>query len=417
MMYALVDCNCFYASCERVFRPELKGRPVVVLSNNDGCLIALSTEAKALGYKMGDAFFKVRHSLQNQQVAVFSSNYALYGDMSARVMKVLEAFSPDIEVYSIDEAFLSLRGFQGLDALGHKIKYDVERLTGVPVSVGIAPTKTLAKLANHVAKRFEGQNGSYVMAIPDPEILKQINVSKVWGIGRNLTKQLETFGVFTAQSLSEMDPRLIRKRFSVVAERTVRELQGICCIPLEDAPPHPQNIMVSRGFKTRVKSRQEMEEAVSFYANRSSEKARQKKVFANAVHVFIRTDPYGDKDKSYKAGLHVTLNEARNDAGSIITAALTALRQIYKPEYNYQKAGVMLTGLVYDHERQRSFFNGGQNENTVKLMEVMDKINRIHGRETIRPASAGSNKTWFMAREYLSPCYTTRWSDLRKVIG
>lgn len=416
-MFALVDCNSFYASCERVFRPDLQGRPVVVLSNNDGCLIALSTEAKALGFKMGDVYFKVRPALQQQQVAVFSSNYALYGDMSARVMKVLESFSPDMEVYSIDEAFLGLRGFTDLAARGHRIKHDVERLTGVPVSVGIAPTKTLAKLANHVAKRFDGQSGSYLMAQPDPEILRQIKVGKVWGIGRRLAAQLDDFGVQTAQDLARMDARVVRSRFSVVAERTVRELQGISCIPLEEEPPHPQNIMVSRGFKVRVKNGLDLMEAVSFYANRAAEKARQKKVFATTVHVFIRTDPYGDKANSYKAGRHIVLTEPRNDAGSIIAAARQALRQIYKPHHSYQKAGVMLTGLVYDTERQGAFFGGEQSEKQTRLMQAMDKINAIHGRETLRPASSGSNKTWFMARNLLSPRYTTKWTELRKVRG
>ena len=263
-MFALVDCNSFYASCERVFRPDLKDRPVVVLSNNDGCLIALSNEAKALGYKMGDVFFKIKNDLLQKRVAVFSSNYALYGNLSERVMTVLEEFSPELEIYSIDEAFLNLRGFKDLEARGKLIKYDVERLTGVPVSVGIAPTKTLAKLANHVAKRFDGQCGSYIMEKPDYDILKQIDVNKVWGIGRGLTEQLKDFEVKTAYDLSQLDPRAVRKRFSVVAERTVRELNGISCIPLEEAPPHPQNIIVSRGFKNRIKAKQKMIEAVSF---------------------------------------------------------------------------------------------------------------------------------------------------------
>jgi DNA polymerase V len=414
-MFALVDCNSFYASCERVFRPDLIGKPVVVLSNNDGCLIALSSEAKAMGYKMGDVFFKVREQLIKQGVIVFSSNYALYGDLSDRVMKVLEVYTPDLEVYSIDEAFLSLRGFNELEDKGRMIKHDVERLTGVPVSVGIAPTKTLAKLANHVAKKFEGHNGSYFMEAPDYDILKQIEVGKVWGIGRRLTEHLKAFGVQTAYDLSQLAPRAVKKRFSVVAERTVRELNGISCIPLEEVPPHPQNIIVSRGFKHRVKTKQEMIEAVSFYANRAAEKARQKKVYAYRVHVFIRTDPYGDRANHYYAGQSVVFNEARNDAGAIIKAALQAFNAIYKPNFSYQKAGVMLTELLYDTERQTSFFGGGQSDKMELLMKTMDKINKQHGRETIRPAIAGTNKTWFMARNLLSPRYTTKWNELRKV--
>ena len=414
-MFALVDCNSFYASCERIFRPDLKDRPVVVLSNNDGCLIALSNEAKALGYKMGDVFFKIKNDLLQKRVAVFSSNYALYGNLSERVMTVLEEFSPELEIYSIDEAFLNLRGFKDLEARGKLIKYDVERLTGVPVSVGIAPTKTLAKLANHVAKRFDGQCGSYIMEKPDYDILKQIDVNKVWGIGRGLTEQLKDFEVKTAYDLSQLDPRAVRKRFSVVAERTVRELNGISCIPLEEAPPHPQNIIVSRGFKNRIKAKQEMIEAVSFYANRAAEKARIKKVFAFRVHVFIKTDPYGDNRNSYSAGQSIILDEAHNDARTIIKAALEVLESIYKPKFSYQKAGIILTGLVYDTERQISLFGGGQSHKLTRLMETMDIVNKIHGRETIRPAVVGTNKKWFMARNMLSPRYTTQWKELRKV--
>lgn len=415
-MYALVDCNSFYASCERVFRPDLKDTPVVVLSNNDGCLIALSNEAKALGYKMGDTYFKLADKLKRDGVAVFSSNFALYGDLSARVMKVLEQFTPDLEVYSIDEAFLSLRGVSDLEAYGAEIKETVERLTGIPVSVGIAPTKTLAKLANHIAKRFEGQSGSYVMYEPEYDMLSRISVDKVWGIGRRLTEHLKAFGVSNAQELASMNPRAVRKRFNVVAEKTVRELQGTSCIPLEEMPPHPQIIMVTRGFKKRVTSAREMAEAVSFYANRASQKARTKRVYASTVHVFIRTSPFDhDKSQSYRAGYHAVFDEERNDAPSIVRAAISVLKKIYKHGYSYQKAGVMLTGLVYEKDRQRSFFGGGQSDKTIKLMKVVDKINTVHGRDMVRPACAGSNDTWFMARNMLSPRYTTNWKEIRSV--
>lgn len=413
-MIALVDCNKFYASCERVFRPDLNGKPVVVLSNNDGCLITLSKEAKSLGFKMGDAFFKCRQQLIENNVTVFSSNYALYGDLSNRVMTILHNFSPDIEVYSIDEAFLNLTGFNNLTEYGRTIKNTVEKWTGIPVCVGIAPTKTLAKLSNHIAKKSPSLNGIFVMDEPKAELLSKIEVGDIWGIGRQLSKRLVNLNIHNAKQLAEQDPRYMRQNFNVVVERTVRELQGFPCIPFDEAPPHPQHIMVSRGFKRKVTSGKELSQAVGLYATRAAEKARKKEVYASAITVFIRTSPFSDGPK-YHNSFTISFDEARNDTAALVKASNGALKAIFKAGFEYQKAGVMLTGLVYAPEREPSFFGGSQSKRTDKLMQVMDEINLIHGRDKLRIASSGFDRPWFMAREKLSPKYTTSWSELRQL--
>ncbi len=415
-MLALVDCNNFYASCERVFRPDLRGKPIVVLSNNDGCLIARSAEAKALGYKMGEAFFQAYRRLDRDKVFVFSSNYALYGDMSARVMRCLEQFTPLVDVYSIDEAFLDLSGFDNLDTHSWNIKRSIEQWTGIPVSVGVAPTKTLAKLANRIAKKWPGKDGVFVLEGPDEQYLRKIEVGDVWGIGRQLSKQLVSLGVDTALDLAQLDPRLVRQKFSVVVERTVRELQGIPCIEFDEAPPHPQNIMVSRGFKNRVREKRQLHEAVALYASRAGEKARGKNVFATSITVFLRTSPFAPGPK-YSNSATITYPEAVNDTPALIKAATQALDMIFRSGLDYQKADIMLTGLVYENERQTSLFTTPDTSKKEGLMAVMDKLNNLYGSETLRMASSGTNRPWWMARERLSPSYTTRWSDLARVVS
>jgi len=413
-MLALVDCNNFYASCERVFRPDLKTAPIVVLSNNDGCIIACSAEAKALGYKVGDVYFKVHRQLQRDNVHVFSSNYALYGDLSDRVMRSLGEHTPLVDVYSIDEAFLDLRGFDKLEAKGRLIKDTIAQWTGIPVSVGIAPTKTLAKLANRIAKKWPDKEGVFVLRTPDPEYLKSIDIGDVWGIGRRLSVRLTPFNVKTAYDLSQMSPRRMRESFSVMVERTVRELQGEPCIPFDEAPSQAKSIMVSRGFKTRITDRVQLEEAISLYASRAGEKAREKQVYANSLTLFIRTSPFADGPK-YSKSVNYVFSEPVNDTPSLIKAAIQGLQSIFKPGLDYQKAGVMLTGLVCAPDCQNSLFAHRNGIASDTLMAVMDSINAIHGRDSLRIASSGTDRPWFMAREWLSPCYTTRWNELRRV--
>lgn len=421
-MYALVDCNNFFASCERVFRPDLKNRPVVVLSNNDGCVIARSQESKALGIKMGAPMFKVSEMLKQENVAVFSSNFALYGDMSARVMQILEGFAPSIEIYSIDEAFLGLHGVDDMEVRAKKIKTTVEQWTGIPVSVGIAPTKTLAKLANHVGKRWPGFGGAYILKADDKNILENIEIGEVWGVGRSLRVQLNQMGIENVWQLANTDPRAIRRRFSVVTERMVRELQGVPCLGLEQVPPHPEHIIVSRGFKGRTQGLQNLREAVALYATRAAEKARERNVHASAITVTIRTSPFDQPNSRqnqngyYKNSATCPIINQTNDSNTIVMAAEAALLQIYKKGYRYQKAGVMLSGLTLPSERQESLFAHaeGVGDNT-HLWQTVDKLNNRFGQETIQLAASGIKRPWWMARGYLSPCYTTRLKDLKLV--
>ena len=408
-MLALVDCNNFYASCERAFRPDLRGKPVVVLSNNDGCIIARSQEAKDLGYKMGDAFFKVKRRLQGDGVAVMSSQYALYGDMSHRVMSSLHEFTPRVDVYSIDEAFLDLSGFNDLPSYARQIKQSIEQWTGIPVSIGIAPTKTLAKVANRIAKKTPSLGGVLMLEPPYP--LDDVEAGDIWGIGRRISKRLSQMGIDTVGQLARSDPRHIRKTFSVVVERTVRELQGLSCIAFDEAPPHPQNIMVSRGFKGRVRSLQHLSEAVAFYASRAAEKARGKQVFASQLTIFIQTSPFSDGPR-YANSAAVSFEVPVNDNARLVKAARYGLRQIFKPGFEYQKAGIMLTGLVYETARQSTLFSHDDDSRQNNLTATLDRINARFGRETVRLASSGFDRPWWMARERLSPCYTTRWRDI-----
>lgn len=421
-MYALVDCNNFFASCERVFRPDIKTKPVVVLSNNDGCVIARSQEAKALGIKMGAPMFKVKDILTENNVAVFSSNFALYGDMSARVMQILEGFAPSVEVYSIDEAFLSFHGLGGLEGRSYKIKNTVEQWTGIPISVGIAPTKTLAKLANHVGKRWPGFGGVCLLNANDKNILENIEIGEVWGVGRSLRRQLNHMGIVNTWQLAQMDARDIRRKFSVVVERMLRELQGISCISLEDSPPHPRQIIVSRGFKGRTSGLQNLREAVALYATRAAEKARERLVQASAITVTIRTSPFDQPNSRnqqrgyYKNSATSPLINPTNDSNAIVRAAEQALIKIYREGLSYQKAGVVLSGLAYPNERQADLFShaAGQTNNP-HLWQMVDGLNNRFGRETIRLAASGLKRPWWMARGYLSPCYTTRLDELRQV--
>jgi DNA polymerase V len=421
-MYALVDCNNFFASCERVFRPDLKNKPVVVLSNNDGCVIAHSQEAKALGIKMGAPMFKTSQMLKENNVAVFSSNFALYGDMSARVMQILEGLAPSYEIYSIDEAFLSIHGLTDLENHAKTIKVTVEQYTGIPISVGMAPTKTLAKLANHVGKRWPGFGGVCILNADNKKILENIEIAEVWGVGRSLRVQLNQMGIENTWQLANTDPRAIRRRFSVVVERMVRELQGTPCLELETTPPHPGQIIVSRGFKGRTHGWQNLREAVSLYATRAAEKARERNVHASAVTVTIRTSPFDQPQANhqqsgyYKNSATSPITTPTSDSDIIVSAAEAALLRIYKSGYRYQKAGIMLSGLTLPTERQGNLFAHTQGaSNNTNLWHTVDKLNNRFGRETIQLAASGIKRPWWIARGYLSPCYTTRLQDIKKV--
>ena len=411
-MFALVDCNNFYASCERVFRPDWRKVPIAVLSNNDACLIARSDEVKELGYKLGDSYFKLRKQLQRDGVIVRSSNYALYGDLSQRVMECLEDLAPKVEVYSIDEAFLDLHGIQDLPSFGQKIAQTVRQWTSIPVSVGVAPTKTLAKLANHLGKKSSGSNNVHIMEPPYP--LDQIAIENVWGVGRRLALRLRLMGIGTAQDLADLDCMTARKKFSVVLERTVRELRGESCIEIEELPPDPQHLMVSRGFKGKVTTKHQLQEAVATYASRVAEKARAKGVYAGTVQLFIRTSPFS-KGPRYVNNASWTFLAPCNDNLSLVKAATKCLDVIWKDGYAYQKAGVLLTDLSTEQQRTTPLLEKAPPETTGELMRLLDRMNQRYGSETVRIASSGFERPWLMSREFLSPSYTTRWKDLPTV--
>jgi len=414
-LFALVDCNNFYASCERVFQPELRGKPVVVLSNNDGCVIARSNEAKALGIPMGEAWHLCRERGPTEGVIVRSSNYTLYGDMSARVMKILADFTPDLEVYSIDEAFLGMQGFEHrLAQHAAELRRTVLQWTGIPVSVGIAPTKTLAKVANRFAKKDPALEGVCILteAAAIDARLAGMEMTDLWGVARRLADRLAVLGIRTPLDLKRADPRLIRERFSVVLERTVHELRGVSCLALEDVTPDRKSIMASRSFGQPVYTRPEMEEAVSTYTARAAEKMRRQQLVTAQLVVFIHTNRFRPQDAPYNATQAVTLAVATADTGKLITAALRALDAIWRPGYRYKKAGVMFLDLHPARGVQAGLFEAPDTPAAQARMRAIDSLNRHFGRDTVTYGATGTRRAWKLRREFASPRYTTAWDEL-----
>lgn len=421
-VFALADVNSMYVSCELVFRPDIRGRPVVVLSNNDGCVIAQNAEAKAiLEIYMCRPWFELEAQAKKMGVVAFSSNYELYANMSNRFVATLRHFTPHLEVYSIDECFLDLTGMkQDLTAYGQVIKNTVKQWTGLPICVGIGHTKTLAKLANHCAKkqsRFKGVCDLSSMSTHDTDQLMQaLPVSKVWGVGSRLEASLNKLGVDNILRLKNADPKRIRDHFGVVLERTVRELNGESWLELDDVLPEAKQVMSSRSFGTRVSDLQALEEAVSFHATNAGHRLRKKGLFAQAVHVFIQNSPF-DEVEFYGGSLSIGLPSPTDCSMKIANAALWVLKKIYKPNVYYQKAGVMLMDLVPSGGQQTDLF--GYSDGATKasnLMATMDSINKKYSRGTIKLASEGVNKSWAMNRQFKSPNYTGDWNELR-VIG
>jgi DNA polymerase V len=416
MTLALIDGNNFYVSCERVFNPKLEGRPVVVLSNNDGCAVARSAEVKALGVKMGTPWFQMKDLARKHGIIALSSNYALYADMSNRVMAVLGQFSPDQEVYSIDECFLGLDGFGHYDLMdyGREMRHRVKQWVGIPVCVGIAETRTLAKLANHCAKKnLAGVEGVCDFGrISDSErsrLFSSILVGEIWGIGSRLSKQLGERGITTVEALRTADPKTLRREYSVVVERTVMELNDIPCVEMEEASLNKQQIISSRSFGTYVYDLAPLEEAVASYIAIAAEKLRSQGSLAGMVQVYIRTNPHKAAPQ-YQRGLTIPMLEASDDTLRLTRAALWGLKRIYRPGYAYQKAGVALMNLSNATNSQMSLFSTVRDNS--RLMEVMDRINGIWGRGTLHSAAEGLNKNWKMKRERTSPGYTSRWDQL-----
>jgi DNA polymerase V len=414
-IFALVDCNNFYASCERVFNPKLNGQPIVVLSNNDGCVVARSNEAKALGIGMGVPEFQIRPLLRAHQVQVFSSNYTLYGDMSQRVMETLDPFSPELEIYSIDEAFLSLSGFssRNLTEYGHVIRATVKRWTGLPVSVGIAETKTLAKIANRVAKRTPDTGGVFdLLACPDREaLLSRVAVEDVWGIGPNHALLLKQHGITTALQLREVDDQWIRKRMGVVGLRLVMELRGVSCLDMDQCPAPKQSLTCSRAFGKLISTLAEMEEAVSVYTSRVAEKLRRERLAATVLTVCLTTNEFKDGPQ-YSNTLTLKLPIVTDSTADLIGSAIQSIRAIYRGGYHYKKAGVMLTGLVPAGQIQADLFDDQDRRKSNRLMSALDAVNDRWGAGTLHYASSGFTKSWKTQFHHRSPAYTTDWNSL-----
>lgn len=415
---ALVDCNNFYASCERVFQPELRGKPVVVLSNNDGCVIARSNEAKALGIGMGEPWHICRKRMDTQGVVVRSSNYTLYGDMSARVMRVVAGFTPHLEIYSIDEAFLALGGFEHvLVRHARELRRTVLQWTGIPVSIGIAPTKTLAKVANRRAKKDSACGGVCVLeqeSAIDAE-LGAMELTDLWGVARRLAARLQALGIRNPLELKRADPRFVRERFSVVLERLLLELRGLPCITLEEAPPDRKSIMVSRSFKSVIETRDELEEAIATYAARAAEKMRSQTLAARRVVVFAHTNRFRPQDAQYDAVRQISLPVASADTAKLIGAARCGLAALYRPGYRYKKAGVILIDLMPAGDAQGGLFDAADSTASKARMRAVDALNQRYGRDTITFAAAGRRRGWKLRTDYISPRYTTCWDELLHV--
>ena len=413
-MYALVDCNSFFVSCERVFNPRLEGRPVVVLSNNDGCAVSRSGEAKALGVPMGAPHFKFRDLAKRHGIVCLSSNFELYADMSRRVMSLFDRWSPDVEVYSIDEAFLRLRKTspESLSEMAKDIHATVRRWTGIPVSVGIAPTKTLAKAANGVAKK--NQSGILILPPQDaPSLLAALPVGEIWGIGRNLSRWLEDHGIRRASDLGKAPEGWIRKHLGITVEKTVMELRGIPCIPLNCHPGDQRNMVHSRSFGRRVESREEVRAAVASHAERVAAKLRREGLAAQAVCVYVYTDRHREQESQYRGSATLPFQVPTNFTPEVVALALKAFDQAFHAGFRYKKAGVIMLELVRQNEVQGELFDEVDRAKANRLMSAFDSLQARHGERALHFAAAGGvGEGWKSRREFRTPRYTTKWDEL-----
>lgn len=420
MPIALVDCNNFYVSCERVFNPKLEGVPVVVLSNNDGVAVARSAEARALGVNMAEPWFKFEKLAKKHGIVALSSNYTLYGDMSARVMSILSTFSPRQEIYSIDECFLDLNGFapDSLVEYGQNIRRTIRQNVGIPVCVGIADTKTLAKLANHCAKKgFAGADGvcdfGRLNESERSKLFAGIPVGDVWGVGRKITEKLLTLGTHTVEDLRTANPERIRSQFSIVLGRTQQELNGVPCIELDEAGTPRQQVMVSRSFGAAVTALDDLAESVAYFATTAAAKLRQDGSVAASVCVYLHTNAFKEDEPQHQQSKIVPLSQPSDDTTALVKAALAGLNQIYRSGFSYKKTGVMLMGLQPKGSIQPTLFDEPVNQaKSDNLMYVMDEINRKMGKGSVTIAASGLCHGWAMRQEKRSPNYTTDWNEL-----
>ncbi len=418
-VFGLIDCNNFYVSCERVFRPDLEGVPVIVLSNNDGCAVARSSEARALGIKMGDPEFKIRDLIKRENVRVFSSNYALYGDLSRRVGDTLCSMVPTVETYSIDESFLNFGEFNSreVEALARELRERVLRWVGIPTCVGIAPTKTLAKVANFIAKKRPQYRGVCDLrsAAVRAELLPTVPVDEVWGIGGASAAKLAKLGVQTAADLAALQPDDARALMTVTGSRTVYELRGISCLPLELVEPTRKGIAVTRSFGNPVTDWLEMREAIASYATRAAEKMRRHKVAAENLFVFMHTNTFNN-DPFYSNGASARFAETTNDTGEVVGLAVRLGERLWRDGFRYSKTGVMITELLPESTLQPALWGDIDRERRERVWKTMDKLNATLGRDTLRILSAGpKDAAWKLRADFRSPRWTTRWNELPTV--
>lgn len=421
-LIALVDCNNFYVSCERVFRPDLIGKPVAVLSNNEGCIVARSQEVKDFGVKMGVPLFQIQHLVNQHNIQLFSSNYALYADMSARVMSTLEEFAPSLEIYSIDEAFIDLTGVCHKDpiAYGHRIRKAVFHATGIPVCVGMGPTKTLAKLANFAAKKWKMTGG--VLDLSDTvrreKLMRIVSVGEVWGIGSRTTAKLNQIGINTVWDLAIQPSKRIQTQFNIVVARTVLELNGSPCLELEEIAPDKQQIVCSRSFSRRLTEYKELSAALAEYCSRAAEKLRRQRSVAGCITVFIRTNPFNQNEPQYQRSASAKLDTTTQDTHVIIATANRLLTEIYKMGYRYHKCGVQLSDIKPEASPGQlelfDFFDSELPVENRQLMSVVDQINRRFPK-SISVAATGIDKSWKSKADRVSQRYTTDWRELVKV--
>lgn len=415
-MIALVDCNNFYASCERVFRPDLENKPIVVLSNNDGCVIARSNEAKKLGIKMGEPAFKKREVFERNKIKTFSTNFILYGDMSKRVMSILRNNSKEIEIYSIDEAFIECYN-EDLNTYGTNLRKKVKQWTGIPVSVGIAETKVLAKIANHIAKKYRK---SGVFILDNKEIieraLKFTAIEEIWGIGRNHAKRFKEYGINTAHDLTCIEESWIKRKFSIVVLRIAQELKGVRCLDIESQYKTKKNICTSRSFGNPTSDYNTIKEAISTFAVRCCEKLRKQKTSTSELRIFIYTNPFNPRHKQYYGTKKIQLERATNDNQIIVQEVIKGLQEIYKKGYVYKKVGVIVGNITQENQVQLNLFDQIKNrEKYTKISKVIDRINSSMGRDKLRIATQGFDRKWKMKQEQLSQCYTTRIDEILTV--
>ena len=414
-MYGIVDCNNFYVSCERVFNPKLYSKPVIVFSNNDGCVIARSNEVKKLGIKMGEPSFKISSLIKKYNIKTFSTNFALYGDMSQRVMNIISDSIPNIEVYSIDEAFLDLSKFNYLDLLemAHLIRKKILQYTGLPVSIGIGKTKTLAKVANHISKNNKKYKGVFMIDEHNQDrVLNHIPIKKIWGIGSKLELFLKYHGIYTAKQLKDLSTIWIREKRSIVEEKTIKELRGIPCYKIDFSYTTKKSICTSRTFGKMVTSYNDLKSSIAMYTARCAEKLRMQHSCSMYAHIYISTNPFRKDHEQYSCYQIVHFPVATNDTGEMLTYIVKVLKKIFKEGYEYKKAGIILGGIIKDFEVQYNLFDIVDRSKGYNLMLAIDNINKKIGRDSIRYASQGYSRKWKLKQQSLSPCYTTRWPDL-----